>query len=488
MSTVKQSVKKNFLYQICYQVLTMLLPFITAPYISRILGAENVGIYSYTYTIASYFVQFAALGINNHGSRAIAQVRENQDELNKTFSDIFADHLLVSLLTFFAYIIYVACFCKFPEVAIAQGMIVLGTVLDINWFFFGLEKFKLTVTRNIVVKVATVVCIFIFVNDRSDLLIYTIIMAAGTMISQSVVWLFLRKEVSFIKPDFIQMKKHFKDLFVMFVAVMAVSLYRTIDKVMLGMMADMTQVGCYENADKLIMYPVSIITALGTIMLPRMSNLYKNGDEKVAGETLVFSVEFAVILSLAMCFGLNSVSEDFCVMFYGPEFVLSGSILSIISVTIPFMAINNVLRTQYIIPTNQDRIYVIAVLMGAIANFVFNYTFIPMFGAYGATIGTILADLIVFLYQLFSLRKQLPIKDFLLQGVYPFISGICMCVIVKSFAFFIGGGVVAVTFQILVGVVSYCVLMCPYFLFSKKSKVSKYIRFVFKKKLEKVKN
>lgn len=470
------SVKKNFMFQISYQILTMILPFITSPYISRVLGAEKVGIYSYTYTIASYFVYIAALGINNHGSRVIAQSRQNKSELNATFSSLFADHLIVSLCALAAYSVYVFCFCEYPLIALAQGFIVMGAVLDINWLFFGLEKFKLTVTRNTIVKILTVICVFIFVKSKDDLLIYTIIMAAGTFISQSVIWFAVKGEVRFVKPSFAQMKSHIKPLFVMFIAVIAVTLYRTMDKVMLGDMCDMIQVGCYENADKLIMYPVSIITALGTIMLPRMSHLYKSGESKSARNTLDISIEFALIIAMALCFGLVAVANDFSVIFFGEEFELTGSILSIIAFTIPFMAFNNVLRTQYIIPQNRDRIYMIAVCMGVVANFLLNFFLIPPFGAYGATVGTIAADGLVFVYQVFCVRKQLPIKQYLKSGLYPLIAGIVMCSCVLWLGSILDLSIFNLLIQIGIGVILYCLLILPYLMMNKKSMIGAYVR------------
>lgn len=187
------SLKKNLIYQTVYQILTIVLPLITAPYVSRVLGPGNIGIYSYTYSIAYYFVLFAMLGINNYGNRIIAQVRDDRDLLNKTFSNLFAVHAIVSSIMIILYILYCFIFIKEYKIyMIIQGIYIISALFDINWFYFGIEKFKLTVTRNTIIKIVTVICTFIFVKSENDLWIYILILALGSFISQSIVWVFLK--------------------------------------------------------------------------------------------------------------------------------------------------------------------------------------------------------------------------------------------------------------------------------------------------------
>ena len=163
-------IKQNYLYNVIYQLLLVLLPLLTAPYISRVLGTEGVGIYSYTYSIAYYFVLFAMLGINNYGNRAIAKVKDNSEELNRTFSSLLIFHIYISILTTIAYVFYCIFLVKDNTyIAILQVLYVLSGIFDINWFYFGMEKFKLTVTRNTIIKLLSVIAIFLFVKNENDL-------------------------------------------------------------------------------------------------------------------------------------------------------------------------------------------------------------------------------------------------------------------------------------------------------------------------------
>ena len=142
------SIKKNFAYQSAYQILLIILPFITSPYVSRVLGPEKTGIYSFTYSVANYFVLFAMLGINNYGNRAIAMVRNDREKLNRTFSSIFTLHFLLSLAVAVAYFLYVLIFpVKYKVYALIQSLFVISAMFDINWFFFGIEEFRVTFTR-----------------------------------------------------------------------------------------------------------------------------------------------------------------------------------------------------------------------------------------------------------------------------------------------------------------------------------------------------
>ena len=189
-----------------YEVLILILPLITSPYIARVIGADGLGVFSFSYTVAFYFVLFSMLGIKNHGNRAIARVRDDQNELNHTFSDIAVLHIAVSLVCTMCYVGYIFCLQGDDRLyAFIMFFYVLSAVFDISWFYFGIEKFKLTVTRNTIVKLLTVLSVFIFVKTKNDLWIYCLIMSLGNLVSQVALWVPLRKFVRFVKPNFSNM-------------------------------------------------------------------------------------------------------------------------------------------------------------------------------------------------------------------------------------------------------------------------------------------
>ena len=224
------SIKKNFIYNMLYQILIMILPLITAPYLARVIGATGTGLYSYSYSIANYFVLFAMLGINNYGNRKIAQVRDDKQKLSRAFWTIYTMQFIMSLLVVFIYIMYIILFVKENQMLfIIQTFYVLSSCFDINWFFFGIEKFKLTVTRNTVIKVISVISIFLLVKTEEDLWIYTMIMALTILLTQLSIWPFLRKYVDLVKPKKEEVIKTLKPCIILFIPVIAVSIYRIMD-------------------------------------------------------------------------------------------------------------------------------------------------------------------------------------------------------------------------------------------------------------------
>lgn len=446
------NIKKNFIYNIAYQILIMILPLITTPYISRVLGTDGIGVYSYTYSIVYYFILFAMLGINNYGNRQIAKVRDDKQRLAKTFTGIYAMQIITSLIMILLYIIYLKIFVYTnKEIATIQIIYLIATMFDINWFFFGLEKFKLTVTRNIFIKLITVICIFLFVKQKGDVYLYTIIMSAGTLVSQLLLWPFVKKYTKLVKIEIKDIIKHLKPCAILFIPTIAVSLYKTMDKIMLGNMTDMHQVGLYENSEKTTNIITAVITALGTVMLPRMSNLVATGEKEKEKEYIKKSMEFTFFSSSAMAFGLMAIAPTFAPLFFGNEFNGVDNIIKYLSITTIFISVANVIRTQYIIPHEKDKIYIYSVSLGAIINIIINAIMIPKYQAIGAAIGTIFAEFSVMLYQIFCVRKEIDIVDYLKKGFSYIIAGVVMYVLVSSLYYIIKNSIVRLLVQFLVG-------------------------------------
>ena len=174
------NIKKNLIYNIAYQILIVIVPFITSPYLARTLGSQKIGIYSYTYSIAFYFMIIAVLGVSNYGNRSIAKVRDNKEKLNLTFSSIYVVQMTMSILMIIAYVIYLSFIAgEFKIISIIQGMYIIANALDITWFFYGMENFKVIVLRNSVVKALSLILILALVRTQNDLWVYTAIMAGS---------------------------------------------------------------------------------------------------------------------------------------------------------------------------------------------------------------------------------------------------------------------------------------------------------------------
>lgn len=457
------SVKKNFIYQLVYDILIMILPFLTSPYIARVIGAEGLGIYSYHYSISYYFVLFSILGLRNYGNRTIAKCRDNKEELDSTFSNLLAVHILVSLICCVGYIAYLFVVNQNEKIYAAIMFIqVLSGLFDISWFYFGIEHFKLTVSINTVVKVVNVICVFVFVKNTKDLWIYCLIMALGALISQIALWFPLNKYVHLVRPQWQIMKTHIKPMLILFIPSIAVSLYKYMDKIMIGVLSNKIQLGFYENAEKVINIPTTIITSFGTVMLPKMSNLMSTKGKNEIGRYIKISMFYVMWLSYALTFGLASVATVFAPVFWGTDFYQSGLIIMGLAITIPFISFANVIRTQYLIPSSRDKEFMVSVVSGAVVNLIVNAILIPTKGSFGAMIGTIIAEVTVCAIQCWTVRKELQLFDLFKQSS-PFVFfGILMFAVVFGMGRVLSCNVMTLLLQIAMGGLIYCAVSFVY--------------------------
>jgi len=453
------SIKKNFFYNTAYQMLIILIPVLTTPYISRILGAEGTGRYSYAYSVAYYFVMFAMLGLNNYGNRTIAMVRENHEELSKTFCSIYIFQLITSTMMIVFYIVYCMFISDDNIISWILLLYVVSAAFDINWLFFGLELFKVTITRNLIIKSLTVISIFVFVKDINGIYIYALIYSFGMLISQLLLWGIVKKYISFKRVSLYDIKKHIKPNIILFAPVLAISLYKVMDKIMLGMISTKTEVGYYEASEKIIQIPLALINSLGTVMLPRMANLLANNEIDKSKQYIKKSITFAVFLSTSMAFGIMAIADDFVPLFYGNGF---GKCVYLFWIFLPsciFIAFANVIRTQYLIPNRKDKIYILSVFVGAIVNLFINSLLIGRLQSVGAAIGTLIAEIMVCIIQCWAVRKELPIIRYILDSFPFFFAGLLMFIGLKLVPLIQINAFSLILLKVIIGIVLYAVCL-----------------------------
>lgn len=457
------NIKRNYIYNVIYQVFAIILPIIATPYISRKLGPEKIGMYSFNMSIAQYFVMFAMLGINNYGNRTCAAVRDDRGKLSETFWEIYFCQMSMSIICIIIYLTTV--FFRSNEektIGLIFTIYVCAALLDINWFFCGVEEFKVITIRNVVAKVITVVLIFILVKREEDLWKYTLVMCLGTLIGVAAFWPLLHKWIDIKKVNIKKVFTHVKPILILFAPVIAVSLYRYMDKIMLGALSSMTETGYYENAEKLINIPLGFINALGIVMLPRMSSLVARNETETAENLIDNSMLFVCFLSCAMTFGVSAISDDIVDVLMGNNFEKCAVLISILAPTMVFFSFANVIRTQYLIPRKKDRSYLISVFLGAAVNLIANYTLIPILESIGAAIGTVIAEFTVCFVQSFSVRKELNIKKYIIWG-YPFLlTGIFMYYLVRLSSMLLENTILSIGIQIIIGIFFYCLLSANY--------------------------
>lgn len=456
----KKSLTKNYIYNLVYQILTLVLPLITTPYISRVLGAENIGIYSYTYSILSYFLLFGALGVALYGQREIAYAGEDEVKRKKTFWEIQICRLLAA---FIASIIYYIFFMKSGEYSVYYRIWFLELIaigLDISWFFQGIEDFKKTVTRNVIVRLVSVTLIFILVKVPEDLIKYITIYAVADLIGNLLLWLYLPKYFKGIKIKNINAFTHLPGIIMLFIPQIASQIYNLLDKTMIGnMVLDKSEVGYYEQAQKVIRILITIVTSLGIVMIPRMASTFASGDK----EKLIYytkkSFKFVFFLAFPMMFGIMSISKSFVPVFFGGGYEKVVTLINVMAPNIILNGIASVIGTQYLLPTKRQKEYTFAILAGLAANFVLNYILIKSHYSVGASVATIASELVLAIVEFYVIRKDIYIKEVLKSSFNYLLAGFVMfavCILIQ-----IGLGVSTVTMitQIIAGALVYIFML-----------------------------
>lgn len=454
------SLKKNIAYNFAYQLLILVLPLVTAPYLARVIGAEGVGVYSYSYSVATYFVYFVKLGLDNYGNREIAAVQEDRLARSRAFWEIYAMQAACFLISGSAYVFYSIVLSGDPLVAMLQGAYVLSALFDVNWFFFGMEQFRLTVIRNAVVKTLTAAAVFVFVRDPGDIAAYIAVMCTGYLVSQLALWPFLGRLVDFVRPTSAGVVRHIKPNLVLFIPVIAVSVYNILSRIVLGAMAGTAEVGYFDNAAKIIQVPTSLVTAVGTVMLPRTSALVARGEREAAARHTDRTLIYVMAFTSVAAFGVPAVARPFTELFYGAGFDATAECMIILCATVPLLGFGNVVRTQYLIPMSRDRVFLWSAVCGAFANVAVNLFLIPRLGALGAAFGSVAAESAVLTYQLFMVRGEIPLARYLRIAVAFLLAGAAMAFLLAILPL-PSEGAIGVAFPVLIGLPVFALLCLP---------------------------
>lgn len=418
---MKNSILKNYIYNLIYQIVVIILPLITTPYLSRVLGAENIGIYSYTLSIVTYFILIGSLGVAMYGQREIAYLQNDKKGRSKKFWEIVIFRMITLMISM---VIFYFTYAASGEYKVYYQIFLLeifANIFDISWFFQGMEDFKKTVGRNLIIRILSVILIFILVKDQDDLAKYIIIYVLTTFIGNISLWFYLPKYIQKVSLKHLNIIQHIKPTISLFIPQVATQIYTVLDKTMIGsILGDMSEVGYYEQGQKITKLTLAIITALGTVVAPRIANTFKDGNKEEINQYLNRSFKFVWLLACPMIAGLIVVSSNFVPIFYGDGYDKVATILCVISPLILAIGLNNATGVQYLIQVKKQRIYTITVVIGAIVNIVLNFILINIFKSVGAAIASVLAETAILIAQLIFVRKDINIKN-VYKGAWKYI-------------------------------------------------------------------
>lgn len=468
---MKTNVVKNYFLNLIYQVFLLIMPLVVTPYVSRILQENGIGIYSFSYSIASYFVIFGALGFNYYSQRKIAQKRENLDETRNFFWSIITIRFFtvsISIVVYLLLILLNVFSIQYKKILLIMLLNIVSLYFDISFYFQGKEKFANIVIRNVIIKIIGIACVFLFVKSSNDLWKYALIQSFIVLISNISLWLCIPKEMLKIKQVKISIKCHIKPMFRLFIPTIAATIFTLMDRLLIGILVSgevevdgvIKQVcdienGMYDQSEKIITMGSTILTALGIVMIPHNSKMISDGNIEGVKNNIYKSLKFVFFLGFPIAGGLFAVSSNFSPWFFGVGYDKVPYLLKIFSCMIIFVGLVNVYGVQFMIPLGKDCKYTISICIGAMINLILDVILIYNFQSYGAAIATVIGEFVVSLSMMLMSRKEISVKLVLLSGSKYFISAMIMTITVFLISSLFSSSILNTFILIIIGIIIY---------------------------------
>lgn len=453
-----KNVVKNFFYQSIFQVSKIVIPIITIPIVSKALGPSGLGIYNYTNSIAQYFVLIAGLGVGIYGNREIAlTLKQNKEKLSNVFWEIFYYKGIISGLALLLFLT-ISTFTEHRIILYAQSLTIVAVFLDISWFFMGVEDFKKTSLSNLFIQMTTFILILFFVKKPSDVLIYTLIQSSGIMLSQGIVWGFVKQYVRFTKVNLTDCMKHARQSIQFFIPQVSIILYTNLNKTVLGLVLGSAAVGYFSNSLQLNNVIVTIITTLDIVLLPYMTGLFAANNKDKIIKTMDTTIHIQLFFSIPLMFGMLTIYDKLVPWFFGNDFLFVNQVIPFFSILIVLIPLGMSVARQYLMPVGKIRKYNQSVIVGAVINITLNIILLPTIGFFGVVIANITAEAFVTLVRCISFIKDTGFK-FQWKKIFVFLlSGTTMCIVTRLMTKDLPAVLTTTILQVSIGLLIYLIL------------------------------
>lgn len=457
----KSSLLKNYSYNAAYRVLDMVIPFITTPYVSRVLGEYGVGVYGYTNAVASAFILLASAGINLYGQREIAYYQSDEHMRVKTFWEIAYLKIALTLVCGAAYWAAFAWRPEYGSVFRVLMITIVAAALDISWYYQGMEDFRTMAVRNMLVRLFSAALVFLFIRRANQLALYAFLLSFPALLGNLNLWWFLRGKLKPLKLSQTHLGAHIRPALTLFIPQIAIEIYTVLDKVMLGNLASsIEEVSYYEQSQKIIRIALRLITAFGSVMLSRSANVFFTDGLQGLQENLRVSFRFTIFLGVPMMLGVAGTAYSLVPWYFGAGFAPVAPLLVLLSPIVLLIGFSNVIGTQYLVPSGQNGKYTCSVIIGACVNFVMNLILIPRYNASGAAIASLLAEGSVTAMQMLMTRREIHVAGHIAREWHCILSGILMYLLLLFIRVLVSDDVTCTILQV-------CLGACAYFIFLK---------------------
>lgn len=462
-SNRKVSVKKNYVYNLAYQMLAVIIPLLIQPYIARVLGAGEVGAFSYTTAITGYFALVGNLGIATYGQLRVAAYRDDRKVVSQIFWELAVLRFLLMTASAGLFLLFIKFLAR-PENKMLYSVLIvqiMASAIDIAWLLQGFEEFKKIVLRNTIIKLASIVLIFTFVKTQNDILIYALIMNGSTLLGNASIWYFTPSFVDRVPLRDLNLRRHLRSCIIYFIPTIATTFYLSLDKQMIKWFTTTSvENGYYEFAQKIEQMAVTVVTSLSIVTMPRMANLFNMNEIDRLKNRLRQTIRFILLVSIPMCMGMGAVSDYLVPLYLGSGYERSATLLKIFSLLIVVVGLNNAVGKQVLMPVGRQTDYNRSVILGAIVNFSLNLLLIPRFYSVGAVIASVAAETSILLAFIYFSRDYVQLSWIFKASYKYLISGTVMVAAImlsynwldmswKSLLLQVGGGVVIYVVMVL---------------------------------------
>ena len=426
----EKKIIKNYVFHLIYQIVAVVVLLVSMPYVSRILGPDNVGIYSYTAANTSYFSLIAVLGLHWYGEREVAFSQNDIARRSRVFFQIMILKVILFLLACLGYFLYVKLSSNNITIRLLQGLTLLSVIFDVSWLYRGMENFRSVAICNSAMKLLSLLALFLFVKSENDLAIYIIIQGLSLIVGNIILWVYLPKMISIRYLKGVSLLRDIRVLAEMSIPGIAVQIYNVLDKTMLGVLKqNMTENGYYEQVGKLVTILITMICSLCSVLAPNVAGAYSSGDTDYIKNMAYRAYRIVLFLASAACFGAIAVADQFIPLFLGAEFTDASSLMTVYAFVLLIIPLSNVAGNIILTPIKRHNKGTLAVVLGALTNICLNLILIPRFSAMGAVVSTLVAEIVVTVVHLYYSRDYISIRNTLLDDLKYIVCGLGMLLV-----------------------------------------------------------
>lgn len=409
MTEKKPSIKKNFVMNVILTLSSVIYPFITFRYVSKILTPVGTGKVSFATSVLSYYWIIACLGVPTYGIRAVAKYRENREKLSRTVHELFFISMFMTVIAYLLLGISLYLVPRFQEDKLLYWIISLEMILytiGMDWLYKGLEKYTYITIQSIIFKIIAIILMFILIHKQSDYFVYGFLTIFAAGASHILYFINAHKYIDMRWMGNYEIKKHLKPVLIFFAMSCATTVYTHLDSVMLGFMATNADVGFYNAAVKIKVIMVSLVTSLGAVLLPRASYYIQQGKKEEFRRISSKAINFVFLVAIPVIIYFVIFAEPGIYFISDKAYAPGIPAMRIIMPTILFIGLTNILGIQMLVPLGKEKSVLYSEIAGAIVDVIINALLIPKYAAAGAAFGTVVAEATVLLVQYLSIKDE----------------------------------------------------------------------------------